>query len=133
MLYGNDQQMITFPHTPPYSNGSRRGSESPTGQMAVQQRTMAPRTYVPIEAGDNASVVKTTTMTSVELILGDCEPSLLHIAPILSELGIFKVEHLQAMKRLSEEIRDREIKEQALKRGVTVMEWAILVDKLQLI
>jgi len=41
------------------------------------------------------------------------------------------MEHLRAIARLSEETRDREIKEQALKRGVTVMEWAILLDKLQ--
>ena len=41
------------------------------------------------------------------------------------------MEHLRAVSRLSEETRDKEVKEQALRRGVTVMEWAILVDKLQ--
>ena len=130
------QHMITFPNTPPYSNGSGRSSGSATGhgQATLQQRSMSPlrtRTYVPIEAGDESSITKATTLSSVELILSDCEPSLLHIAPILSELGIYKLEHLRAMSRLSEETRDKEVKEQALKRGVTVMEWAILLDKLQ--
>ena len=78
-------------------------------------------------------MAKVTTSSSVELILSDCEPSLLHIAPILSSLGIYKLEHLRAMNRLSEETRDKEVKEQALRRGVTVMEWAILLDKLQTI
>jgi hypothetical protein len=32
---------------------------------------------------------------------------------------------------MNEETRDRELKGQALMRGVTVMEWAILIDKLQ--
>jgi len=132
--YERSEHMITFPNTPPYSNGSGRSSGSPTGQMAVQQRSMSPlrtRTYVPIDGGDDASVSKATTTSSVELILADCEPSLLHIAPILSELGIYKIEHLRAVNRLSEETRDKEVKEQALRRGVTVMEWAILLDKLQ--
>lgn len=132
------QHMITFPNTPPYSNGSGRSSGSPTGhgQAALQQRSMSPlrtRTYVPLEGGDNGSMAKVTTSSSVELILSDCEPSLLHIAPILSSLGIYKLEHLRAMNRLSEETRDKEVKEQALRRGVTVMEWAILLDKLQTI
>lgn len=32
---------------------------------------------------------------------------------------------------MNEETRDREVREEALKRGVTVLEWAIFLDKLQ--
>ena len=82
--------------------------------------------------GDGSSVLMKGTSTSpVELVLATCEPSLLHIAPILTDLGILKLEHLRAMGRMSEETRDRELKSIALLRGVTVMEWAILLDKLQ--
>ncbi|THH29229.1 hypothetical protein EUX98_g4975 [Antrodiella citrinella] len=129
-----EEGLLATRRTSAVSNGSGRSSDSRNGQIAVQQQTMSPlrtRTYVPIDGGEVSSVSKATTTSSVELILADCEPSLLHIAPILSELGIYKLEHLQAMNRLSEETRDREVKEQALRRGVTVMEWAILIDKLQ--
>lgn len=125
--------MITFPNTPPYSQGSPTGSSNPEGN-AGYHRALSPvqsRTYVPIDGGDILSVMKTGTSSPVELILSSCEPSLLHIAPILADLGIHKMEHLRAVSRLSEETRDKEVKEQALRRGVTVMEWAILVDKLQ--
>lgn len=65
------------------------------------------------------------------MILASCEPSLLHVAHAINELGIRKVEHLRAMARMDPETRDRELKGPALMRGVTVMEWAILIDKLQ--
>lgn len=58
-------------------------------------------------------------------------PSLLHIIPVLASLGITRKEHLRAVARLTEETRDREVREEALRKGVTVMEWAILLDKLQ--
>jgi len=74
---------------------------------------------------------KATSTSPVELILASCEPSLLHIAPILSELGMQRMEHLRAIARLTEDTRNREVKEYALKRGVTVVEWAILLDKLR--
>ena len=76
-------------------------------------------------------LIRGTSTSPVELVLATCEPSLLHIAPILTDLGILKLEHLRAMGRMSEETRDRELKSIALLRGVTVMEWAILLDKLQ--
>ncbi len=56
---------------------------------------------------------------------------MLHIAPVMTELGIVKVEHLRAMARMDPETRDRELKGHALMSGVSVMEWAILIDKLQ--
>lgn len=74
---------------------------------------------------------RATSTSSVELVLASCEPSLLHIAPILAELGIQRLEHLRAIAKLTAETRDREVKEQALKRGISVMEWAIFIDKLQ--
>jgi hypothetical protein len=40
-------------------------------------------------------------------------------------------EHLRAVGKLSEETRNREVKEEVLKLGVTVVEWAILLDRLQ--
>lgn len=127
------QYMITYPNTPPHS-GSQPSSSSHRGHMAVQQRSLSPlqpRTYVPLDMVDAPSVMRSITTSPLELILSSCEPSLLHIAPILYDLGIQKMEHLRAVNRLSEETRDREVKEHALKMGVTVMEWAILLDKLQ--
>ena len=76
------------------------------------------------------STVKSLPTIEMEKILDSCEPSLVHVAPILSCLGITREEHLRAIVRLSEETRDREVKEEALRLGMTVMEWAILLDKL---
>jgi hypothetical protein len=50
--------------------------------------------------------------------------------PILEELGVRRSEHMTALVRMHEQTRDREVKE-ALKKGVTVVEWSILIDKLQ--
>ena len=69
---------------------------------------------------DNQRRISSTS--SVEIILSSCDPSLLHIAPILYDLGIKRVDHLRAIARLSDDTRDREVKEEALKRGVTVVE-----------
>lgn len=74
---------------------------------------------------------RSTSTTSVEMVLASCQPSLLHIAPVLYSLGIKQREHLRALVRLREETRDREMKEEMLKKGVTMLEWAILMDKLQ--
>lgn len=92
---------------------------------------MPTRTYIHMDGLDASSTGRGSNSSSVELILSSCEPSLLHITPVLSDLGITKLEHLRAMSRLSEETRDREVKQHALQRGVTVMEWAILLDRLQ--
>jgi len=74
---------------------------------------------------------RSSSTSSIEGVLASCQPSLLHIAPVLSILGIRRQEHLRALARLREETRDREMKEEMLKQGVTLLEWAILVDKLQ--
>jgi hypothetical protein len=51
--------------------------------------------------------------------------------PALLRLGIRSKEHLRAVADLTEETRDREVREEALRNGVTVVEWAILLDRLQ--
>ncbi|ESK85910.1 hypothetical protein Moror_2296 [Moniliophthora roreri MCA 2997] len=72
-----------------------------------------------------------SSVQALDVVLGSCEPSLIHLAPILTDLGIKTEEHLRAVAKLSEATRDRELKEVAFKRGVTVVEWAILLDKLR--
>ena len=69
--------------------------------------------------------------STLELLLASCKPSLLHLSEPLQELGIQREEHLRALAKMHEEIRDREVKEEVLKKGVTVVEWAIFLDKLK--
>ena len=129
---------MTYPQTPPLS-GSTLSSPSPKVPNPMMRRQSsslsknvsgsadAHATAVSVDAGG----AKATSTSPVELILASCEPPLLHIAPTLSDLGIQRMEHLRAIARLSEETRNREVKEYALRHGVTVVEWAILLDKLQ--
>ncbi|KAI0357602.1 hypothetical protein OH77DRAFT_1422481 [Trametes cingulata] len=134
------EYMITYPQTPPLT-GSQASSGSPTGKRTYNAQSPPPLRS-PLHGSfrdmrealtppSDTSALKATTTSSVEAILAACDPSLLHIAPVLHELGIKRVDHLRAVARLSEETRDREVKEQALRRGVTVVEWAIFLDKLQ--
>ncbi|GLB38757.1 hypothetical protein LshimejAT787_0506220 [Lyophyllum shimeji] len=87
--------------------------------------------FHPTQSGSTISTIKSASTVAFENILASCEPPLLHISPALAKVGIMNESHLRAIARLSEETRDREIKEEALRQGVTVMEWAILLDKLQ--
>ena len=114
--------MMAYPQTPPLT-GSQASSSSPAPAKANNNQNGQSH-----EEGGSRRVSSTS---SVEIILSSCDPSLLHIAPILSDLGIKRVDHLRAIARLSDDTRDREVKEEALKRGVTVVEWAIFLDKLQ--
>ena len=126
------QFVMTYPQTPPRS-GSTLSSPSPKvpKSMHKQSSSLSRNVSGSVDAaGGSADAAKATSTSPVDLILASCEPSLLHIAPTLSELGIQRMEHLRAIARLSEETRNREVKEYALKRGVTVVEWAILLDKL---
>ncbi|KAG1818659.1 uncharacterized protein BJ212DRAFT_1479652 [Suillus subaureus] len=113
-------QPATFPQEPTPTRSSNSNSTSP------------PRSH-PSRGWPSAPVmgVRSTSTSSVEMVLASCEPTLLHIAPVLASLGIRREEHLRAFARLREETRDREMKEEVLKKGVTVLEWAILMDKLQ--
>lgn len=64
-------------------------------------------------------------------ILSTCTPSLVHLAPILLNLGISSEAHLRALAKLSKETRNKEVRGEALKRGVQVVEWAMLCDLLK--
>ncbi|KAF7969362.1 hypothetical protein HWV62_27484 [Athelia sp. TMB] len=67
--------------------------------------------------------------TSLSGFLSSFQPSLLHVAPVLGSLGIRDEEHLRAVAALSEETRNREVREIALQKGMTVLEWAMLLDR----
>lgn len=126
--YAHTESVMTYQlHTPPHSQNSSRSSPKSAG--SAQKPPMSPTrsvAYVTMAAHDAGGA----TSSPVDLILDSCEPSLLHIGPALNALGICKIEHLRAVRRLTEETRNRELREPALKRGVTVMEWAILLDKI---
>ncbi|EIN12908.1 hypothetical protein PUNSTDRAFT_141471 [Punctularia strigosozonata HHB-11173 SS5] len=65
---------------------------------------------------------------SLETVLSGCSPSLLHTAPVLRDLGIRSVDHLRAIGRMENDLRNREVRREAFKRGLTVVDWAILLD-----
>ncbi|KAG2133348.1 hypothetical protein DEU56DRAFT_420787 [Suillus clintonianus] len=108
-------------------------SQEPAPTRSTNSNSNSPPRSLPSRSWPSAPVmgVRSTSTSSVEMVLASCEPTLLHIAPVLASLGIRREEHLRAFARLREETRDREMKEEVLKKGVTVLEWAILMDKLQ--
>ena len=116
---------MTQLHTPPHRSGS-------SSKLDVPPRApISPThggTYLPLQ--DTGGVSRVTAASPVELILASCEPPLAHIGAVLAELGVVKMEHLRAVARLSPATRDRELRDPALRRGVTAMEWAILLDKI---
>jgi hypothetical protein len=100
-------------------------------------RTSTPvnRRPTPATAGSSTSRLREpltadTGFQTLYNILSSCEPSLAHTLPILDQLGIRNREHLHALAKLSEETRDRQVRDVALRSGMTVVEWAILLDKL---
>ena len=114
-------------HSPPRRNGF-------TGQELQYNKTTSnssPPQNPKTKHLTSSPVRVRNRSSSVEGVLASCRPSLLHLAPVLYNLGIRRQEHLRAFARLREETRDREMKEEMLKQGVTLLEWAILVDKLQ--
>ena len=86
--------------------------------------------FHPTRNGSTISSIRSASTTEFEKFLDSCKPSLVHVSEILKSLGICKLGHLKAVARLSPETRDREVKEDALRLGMKVMEWAILVDKI---
>ena len=86
--------------------------------------------FHPTCSGSTISSIRSAPLSDFEKFLDGCNPSLVHVSDILKTLGIYKLEHLKAVARLSPEMRDREVKEVALRLGMTVVEWAILVDKI---
>ncbi|KAI0252108.1 hypothetical protein BJV78DRAFT_1204796 [Lactifluus subvellereus] len=128
-------QSPPMPSTP-HANAPPTSSSQPTTPQKSQRRPPPTSPTVgPKGTEYSASVSDVTSQTKVasaiEFILSSCQPSLLHLLPILEELGVRRSEHMTALARMREETRDREVKEEALKKGVTVVEWAILIDKLQ--
>lgn len=117
-------------HSPPRRNGF-------TGQELQHNKSMSsnspPQNLKAKHSMSSTAPVRSrsSSTSSIGGVLASCQPSLVHIAPVLSNLGIRRQEHLRALARLREETRDREMKEEMLKQGVTLLEWAILVDKLQ--
>lgn len=93
--------------------------------------------YAPVPAAVYRAIIPPysssipTNPLALNAILSTFQPSLIHIAPILMGLGIQTEAHLRAVGRLSEETRDREVKDVALHRGVSVVEWAMLVDRIK--
>ncbi|KAF9067885.1 hypothetical protein BDP27DRAFT_1328206 [Rhodocollybia butyracea] len=86
-------------------------------------------------AGSESSTITSMNIPdsapALEVLLSSCEPSLLYLAPMLVGLGIRTKEHLRAVGKLGEETRNKEVREEALKRGMTNLEWAILLDRLR--
>lgn len=130
----------------PFSEENSPGSPIPTTNSAYPPRPRGSyKQSTPIEkdlpnppfhptrSGSTISSIKSEATIQFEAILASCEPSLVHIAPLLRNLGIRKVGHLKAIARLTPPTRDREVKEDAFRQGITVMEWAILVDKISML
>ncbi|KAI9464947.1 hypothetical protein BJY52DRAFT_1392799 [Lactarius psammicola] len=111
-------------------------SQPSTPQKAQRRAPVSPSlghkgTEYSASVSEATSRTKVTSAAQIESVLSSCQPSLLHLLPILEELGVRRSEHMTALARMREETRDREVKEEALRKGVTVVEWAILIDKLQ--
>jgi len=109
--------------------------KAPNGPFIQQESTpiekeLPPPPFHPTRSGSTITSIRSASTTKFEKFLDGCRPSLVHVSDILKSLGIYKVAHLKAVARLSPETRDREVKEDALRLGMTVMEWAILVDKI---
>ena len=128
--------------TPPRSStpirrgqGSSELGHSPLNGSTLVRRYSSslptPHSFHATQSGATISTIKSASTIAFENVLASCEPPLLHISNALANLGIRNEEHLRAIARLSEETRDKELKEEVLKQGITVMEWAILLDRLQ--
>jgi hypothetical protein len=94
------------------------------------EKALPPSPFHATRSGSTISSIKSHPTLQFEALLESCEPSLLHIAPKLRRLGIRRVEHLRAIAKLTPKTRDREVKEDAFRLGITVMDWAIFLDKI---
>ncbi|KAJ6622559.1 hypothetical protein B0H10DRAFT_2013256 [Mycena sp. CBHHK59/15] len=118
----------------PHGSGALATKNTPpeTSNTIQDSASLKPFHATRSTSGSTISSIHTVAPTStLEHVLLSCEPSLMHIAPILQRVGITGVEHLRAVARLSDETRNGEIREEVLRMGVTVVEWAILLDRLQ--
>lgn len=118
----------------PPSINSPGGGRSVSAPPSNSPPTLTVVTTTPFnatrESGSTISSIKSVGSVQFEAVLQSCEPSLSHIAPALRQLGIRHLEHLRAVGKLTPTTRDREVKEGAMKLGITVVEWAILLDRI---
>ncbi|KAJ6487249.1 hypothetical protein C8R47DRAFT_1128147 [Mycena vitilis] len=124
------------------ASGSRDSSAPRTSTPRGSGTLVQPLDPPPVDKGAYPFHAKKSTSGStissihlpsppLEHVLGACKPSLVHILPVLERIGIMGADHLRAVGKLSEDTRNKEVREEVLKLGVTVMEWAILLDKLK--
>ncbi|KAJ7456770.1 hypothetical protein B0H11DRAFT_2065397 [Mycena galericulata] len=120
------------------SSGPRTSTPRGSGTLVIQnaegQTNILAGGSSPFHATKSGSTISSIHLSptpTLEHVLISCEPSLIHISPVLQRIGIMRAEHLRAVGKLSEDTRNKEVKEEVLKLGVTVVEWAILLDKLQ--
>ncbi|KIM40930.1 hypothetical protein M413DRAFT_28042 [Hebeloma cylindrosporum] len=117
----------------PFPNGTHPPRTRTRGrykQSTPIEKELPDPPFHPTRSGSTISSIKSEATIQFESFLASCEPSLVHVAPLLRRLGIRRVGHLKAIARLTPPTRDREVKEDAFRQGMTVMEWAILVDKI---
>ncbi|KAF8648757.1 hypothetical protein AX16_006184 [Volvariella volvacea WC 439] len=128
-------RMATPPDQGSTSNRSQSHSNSNSRSRSHQSRPASPAPSSPFHPTRSGSIIDTISgegsETTFERIFSSCEPSLTHIIPILASLGVTNEAHLKAVARLTEETRNRHVREEALKRGMTIVEWAIFLDMLK--
>ncbi|TFK27571.1 hypothetical protein FA15DRAFT_701779 [Coprinopsis marcescibilis] len=120
--------------TPPPKGPKQRKGARMEASTPINSRMPIP-SFHPTRDGSLISTIKSSSSSGsaggLERILETCRPSLVRIKPALGKLGITHKDHLRALNELDPETRDRELKEEALRNGVTLMEWAILVNRLK--
>ncbi|EAU86291.2 hypothetical protein CC1G_08015 [Coprinopsis cinerea okayama7 len=128
-----------YPPTPPPKPTTRLHSFKPDPMQStpIDTRLDMP-SFHPTQDGSLISTILKTSGSSsphssagLEEVLRTCRPPLVHLMPMLAQLGITTKEHLDAMATFDAETRDRELKEEALRIGITIMEWAALMNKLK--
>ncbi|KAJ7273764.1 hypothetical protein C8J57DRAFT_248342 [Mycena rebaudengoi] len=127
---------IEIPLFPPRAStpsGRRPAIQSTSSFLATSKTVLGSSSpfHATKSSGSTISTIDLSSSPTLKDVLASCEPSLTHIAPVLQRVGIARVEHLRAVARLSEENRNREVREEVLRMGVTLVEWAILLDKLR--
>ncbi|CAK5283942.1 unnamed protein product [Mycena citricolor] len=106
-------------------------TSTPKGSGTLIQPLDSPLFHALKHTGSIISSIPPKSAEELDDFLCSCQPSLLHISSVLHKVGIRTMDHLRAVGRLSAETRNREVREQVLRRGVTVVEWAILLDRLR--
>lgn len=110
---------------------TRKGSREQEGDETLRS-LLLPLASSHARSNSNSSSSYYTQQTdlSPRKLKSNANHSLVHLLPTLTALGMTSSAHLRAVARLSPETRDREVREEALRRGVSVVEWAILLDRI---